>query len=299
MSRAQLALNVDDLDEAITFYSKLFNTAPAKVKPGYANFAVTEPPLKLVLIENPGHGGTLNHLGVEVESSDAVHAEIARLTNEGLFTDEEIGTTCCFATQDKVWVTGPAGEKWEVYTVLADSERSAQTRRSWPTLLAPIVRAAPERRATPPLTNREPTGGTSRRRLRSWRSCRGSTGSCRCGSASQWQSGLLLGRLVPGLELRAESRSGRRDLTADCARSTGDDVPGAGQGPLRPAGHRDRRPQAAGKLARPELGRRPRVDVRVGVAAAARSARLPHRPDHRRPGPLHRHGHHLERPRLR
>jgi catechol 2,3-dioxygenase-like lactoylglutathione lyase family enzyme len=122
MSRAQLALNVDDLDEAIAFYSKLFNTAPAKVKPGYANFAVTEPPLKLVLIENPGHGGTLNHLGVEVESSDAVHAEIERLTNEGVFTDEELGTTCCFATQDKVWVTGPAGEKWEVYTVLADSE---------------------------------------------------------------------------------------------------------------------------------------------------------------------------------
>ncbi|MGB3485689.1 MAG: ArsI/CadI family heavy metal resistance metalloenzyme [Mycobacterium sp.] len=122
MSRAQLALNVDDLDQAVAFYSKLFNTTPTKVKPGYANFAVAEPPLKLVLIENPGHGGTLNHLGVEVESSQAVHAEIARLTEEGMFTEEEIGTTCCFATQDKVWVTGPAGEKWEVYTVLSDSE---------------------------------------------------------------------------------------------------------------------------------------------------------------------------------
>ena len=122
MARAQLALNVDDLDQAVTFYSKLFNTPPAKVKPGYANFAVAEPPLKLVLIENPGHGGTLNHLGVEVESSQAVHSEIARLTDEGMFTEEEIGTTCCFATQDKVWVTGPAGEKWEVYTVLADSD---------------------------------------------------------------------------------------------------------------------------------------------------------------------------------
>src|ERR1700755_117089 len=119
MSRAQLALNVDDLDQAITFYSKLFNTTPAKVKPGYANFAVADPPLKLVLIENLGHGGTLNHLGVEVESSDAVHAEIIRLTDEGMFTEEEIGTTCCFATQDKVWVTGPAGEKWEGYTVFA------------------------------------------------------------------------------------------------------------------------------------------------------------------------------------
>ncbi|MFW0874874.1 ArsI/CadI family heavy metal resistance metalloenzyme [Rhodococcoides corynebacterioides] len=122
MSRAQLALDVDDIDTAITFYSKLFGVAPAKVKPGYANFAITEPPLKLVLIENPGQGGTLNHLGVEVDSSGRVHEEIARLTGEGLFTDEEIGTTCCFATQDKVWVTGPGGERWEIYTVLADSD---------------------------------------------------------------------------------------------------------------------------------------------------------------------------------
>ena len=122
MSRVQLALNVDNLDEAITFYTKLFGTGPAKVKPGYANFAITEPPLKLVLLENPGHGGTLNHLGIEVASSDTVHAEIAYLTAEGLLTEEEINTTCCFATQDKVWVTAPGGEKWEVYTVLADSD---------------------------------------------------------------------------------------------------------------------------------------------------------------------------------
>ncbi len=122
MSRVQLALNVDDLDTAITFYTKLFNTEPAKVRPGYANFAIADPALKLVLLENPGDGGTLNHLGVEVGSSEAVHAEIARLTEAGMFTDEEIGTTCCFATQDKVWVTGPGNERWEVYTVLADSE---------------------------------------------------------------------------------------------------------------------------------------------------------------------------------
>ncbi len=122
MSRVQLALNVDDLEAAITFYSKLFNAEPAKRKPGYANFAVADPPLKLVLLENPGSAGTLNHLGVEVGSSDTVHAEIARLTEAGMFTEEEIGTTCCFATQDKVWVTGPGGERWEVYTVLADSE---------------------------------------------------------------------------------------------------------------------------------------------------------------------------------
>lgn len=122
MSRIQLALDVDDLDEAITFYSKLFRSEPTKRKPGYANFTITDPPLKLVLLENAGGGGSLNHLGIEVGSSEVVHAEIARLTDAGLFTDEEIGTTCCFATQDKVWVTGPDGERWEVYTVLADSE---------------------------------------------------------------------------------------------------------------------------------------------------------------------------------
>lgn len=88
MSRVQLALNVDDLDEAVTFYSKLFDTAPAKLKEEYANFAVADPPLKVVLLENPGKGGTINHLGVEVESSETVHAEMARLTGEGLFTDE-------------------------------------------------------------------------------------------------------------------------------------------------------------------------------------------------------------------
>ena len=122
MSRVQLALRVADLDGSVAFYSKLFGTEPAKRRPGYANFAIAEPPLKLVLLENPGNGGTINHLGVEVESSEQVHAEIARLAGEGLFTEEQVNTTCCFATQDKVWVTGPAGEKWEVYTVLSDSE---------------------------------------------------------------------------------------------------------------------------------------------------------------------------------
>ena len=122
MSRVQLALNVENLDEAIMFYTKLFGVEPAKVKPGYANFIVAEPPLKLVLLENPGHGGTLNHLGVEVASSDSVHSESQRLAEVGLLTDEEIDTTCCFATQDKVWVSGPGGERWEIYTVKADSE---------------------------------------------------------------------------------------------------------------------------------------------------------------------------------
>jgi catechol 2,3-dioxygenase-like lactoylglutathione lyase family enzyme len=120
--RVQLALNVDNLDAAVAFYSRLFGVEPAKRREGYANFAIAHPPLKLVLLENPGAGGTVNHLGVEVASSEKVQAEIGRLTEAGLVTDEELGTTCCFATQDKVWVTGPSGERWEVYTVLADSE---------------------------------------------------------------------------------------------------------------------------------------------------------------------------------
>lgn len=120
--RVQLALNVDDLAAAVDFYSTLFGTRPAKLREGYANFSLATPPLKLVLIENPGQGGTLNHLGVEVPTSERVHAEIARLSEAGLFTAEEIGQTCCFATQDKVWVSGPDGERWETYTVLADSE---------------------------------------------------------------------------------------------------------------------------------------------------------------------------------
>lgn len=122
MSRVQLALNVEHLDEAITFYTKLFGVEPAKIKPGYANYVVADPPLKLVLLENRGHGGTLNHLGVEVVSSDEVLTESRRLTEAGLLADEEIDTTCCFATQDKVWVSGPSGERWEIYTVKSDSE---------------------------------------------------------------------------------------------------------------------------------------------------------------------------------
>ena len=122
MSRIQLALNVDDLDASIAFYAKLFDTAPAKVRPGYANFAVAEPPLKLVLIENPGQGGSINHLGVEVADSDAVDAAQAMLAAAGLTSVDERGTTCCYARQDKFWVDGaPDGERWEIYTVLADA----------------------------------------------------------------------------------------------------------------------------------------------------------------------------------
>ncbi len=123
MSRLQLALNVSDIDQAVAFYSKLFGTGPSKVRPGYANFAVAEPPLKLVLLENPGQGGSLNHLGIEVPDPGTVGAEQARLAGTGLAPVEERDTTCCYARQDKFWVEGaPDGERWEIYTVLADSQ---------------------------------------------------------------------------------------------------------------------------------------------------------------------------------
>jgi catechol 2,3-dioxygenase-like lactoylglutathione lyase family enzyme len=121
MSRVQLALNVDDIDEAVACYSRLFGAEPAKRRPGYANFALAEPALKLVLLENPGRGGSINHLGVEVASTDEVVAATRRFTAEGMATVVEDGTTCCYAVQDKVWVTGPGGERWEVYAVLADA----------------------------------------------------------------------------------------------------------------------------------------------------------------------------------
>jgi catechol 2,3-dioxygenase-like lactoylglutathione lyase family enzyme len=126
MSRVQLALNVSDLDEAVTFYSKLFGAEPAKRRPGYANFAIADPPLKLVLMESEdarGHGvvGALNHLGVEVATPDEVVVTTGRLRHEGLETEVQDQTTCCFAVQDKVWVNDPDGAPWEVYTVLADA----------------------------------------------------------------------------------------------------------------------------------------------------------------------------------
>jgi catechol 2,3-dioxygenase-like lactoylglutathione lyase family enzyme len=121
-SRVQLALNVNDIEEAVTFYTRLFGTGPAKRRPGYANFAIPEPPLKLVLLENPGQGGSLNHLGIEVPDTDAVDAAQARLAAAGLGSVDERDTTCCYAKQDKFWVPGaPDGESWEIYTVLADS----------------------------------------------------------------------------------------------------------------------------------------------------------------------------------
>ena len=121
MSRIQLALRVGNLDAAVDFYSRLFDAAPAKRRPGYANFAITEPPLKLVLIEGePGEATRLDHLGVEVAGTDEVVAATARLSDAGLTTEVQDQTTCCYAVQDKVWVNGPGAEPWEIYTVLGD-----------------------------------------------------------------------------------------------------------------------------------------------------------------------------------
>ena len=139
--RVQLALNVDDLNESIAFYSRLFGTEPAKVRPGYANFAIADPPLKLVLMENRGQGGSLNHLGVEVPGTDTVEAEQSRLAGVGLALVEERGTTCCYARQDKFLVKGaPDGEQWEIYTVLEDSATfwGEQGQQSWETAEAPL-----------------------------------------------------------------------------------------------------------------------------------------------------------------
>lgn len=122
MSRLQLALNVTDLEAAIEHYSRLFGTTPAKLKPGYANFAIANPPLKLVLLENPDAApGSINHLGVEVESTDEVASELARVHAAGLKTSAEGEVTCCFALQDKFWVDGSLHD-FEIYTVLANAE---------------------------------------------------------------------------------------------------------------------------------------------------------------------------------
>jgi catechol 2,3-dioxygenase-like lactoylglutathione lyase family enzyme len=123
MSRVQLALRVADLEGSIAFYSTLFGTGPAKVRPGYANFAIAEPPLKLVLIEGEaGEDTRLDHLGVEVAATGEVTAASGRLAAAGLATIEENDSACCYAVQDKVWVHGPGREPWEVYVVKGDAD---------------------------------------------------------------------------------------------------------------------------------------------------------------------------------
>ncbi|MCZ0206450.1 VOC family protein [Streptomyces sp. UMAF16] len=131
MSRAQLALRVSDLEASIAFYAKLFGTEPAKRREGYANFAIAEPPLKLVLIEGePGQETRLDHLGIEVESAGQVAAAAGRLKDAGLATSEENDTSCCYALQDKVWVHGPGREPWEVYVVKADADTLGKSARA-------------------------------------------------------------------------------------------------------------------------------------------------------------------------
>ncbi|MBE9167991.1 VOC family protein [Pleurocapsales cyanobacterium LEGE 06147] len=127
MSRIQLAINVSKIDDSVAFYSQLFGVEPAKRRPGYANFAVTEPPLKLVLIENAAQAGTLNHLGVEVETSAEVAAAEHRLQEVALKTETENQVSCCYAVQDKVWVTDPDNAPWEIYTVLDDTDTFGRT----------------------------------------------------------------------------------------------------------------------------------------------------------------------------
>jgi catechol 2,3-dioxygenase-like lactoylglutathione lyase family enzyme len=130
MSRVQLALRVADLDAAIEFYSKLFDATPEKLRPGYANFAIAEPPLKLVLLEGTADEPTrLDHLGVEVAATDDVTVAAERLAAAGLATDLQENSTCCYAVQDKVWVRGPGSEPWEIYTVLADDRPDLEGQR--------------------------------------------------------------------------------------------------------------------------------------------------------------------------
>lgn len=132
MSRVQLALNVSDLNASIDFYTQLFGVAPHKLRPGYANFAVTEPALKLVLIEVPGAdrgegpAGALNHLGIEVFDTAEVSSAAQRLSDSGLATFDEANTNCCYAVQDKVWVHDPAGTPWEVYVITDDDPENPE-----------------------------------------------------------------------------------------------------------------------------------------------------------------------------
>lgn len=144
MSRVQLALNVSDLEASVRFYSTMFGVEPHKRRPGYANFAIAEPPLKLVLIEVPadargtGVTGALNHLGVEVASTAEVEQGATRLRDAGLATFDEKDTTCCYALQDKVWVHDPAGAPWEIYTVKDDDPASTQPALASHPLLATV-----------------------------------------------------------------------------------------------------------------------------------------------------------------
>jgi hypothetical protein len=154
MSRLQLALNVNDIDRAVDFYRRYFGVEPAKRRPGYANFAIAEPPLKLVLIENPGAGGTLNHLGIEVFSTGEVVSAESRLRSAGFSPVPESGA-CCYAEQEKVWVHDPDGAPWEVYTVLADAPAGPHR------VPAPVPTPAPSAGEAPACRPAHPGGDRS------------------------------------------------------------------------------------------------------------------------------------------
>ncbi len=155
MSRVQLALNVSDIEEAVAFYSRLFGIGPAKRRPGYANFAIPDPPLKLVLMENEhgrakGLAGALNHLGVEVRTSDDVATAAGLLDDAGIATKMEDNTTCCYAVQDKVWVRDPDGVPWEVYAVLSDAPAETGIAGDHSCCVTEQVECAPVSMATGP-----------------------------------------------------------------------------------------------------------------------------------------------------
>ena len=186
MSRVQLALNVSDLDAAIAFYGRLFATEPAKVRPGYANFAIVDPPLKLVLIAGNGAPGSLNHLGVEVETPAEVAAAQRRLSDDGLPVDTEDEVACCYAVQDKVWVDGPDAEPWEIYTVLArcrDGAGQPGLRRRPRVRVALLLRrwiensrVAPVRRQSAPRSSRRSSSAPGSPR----NGCRPTMSGCSC-----------------------------------------------------------------------------------------------------------------------
>ncbi|MEU6932397.1 ArsI/CadI family heavy metal resistance metalloenzyme [Streptomyces sp. NPDC046374] len=163
MCRVQLALRVADLEGSVAFYSKLFGVGPAKRRPGYANFAVAVPPLKLVLIEGEaGEDTRLDHLGVEVESTDQVTAAITRLKDAGLATFEENDAACCYALQDKVWVTGPGKEPWEVYVVTADADTLTKATKTAPDACCGTTACCtPEEKAVDPARTPEQAKGAA------------------------------------------------------------------------------------------------------------------------------------------
>lgn len=186
MSRVQLALRVADLDRSIEFYSRLFDTTPAKRRPGYANFAITEPPLKLVLLEGrSGQDTRMDHLGVEVESSDLVTEAAHRLADAGLATRPEDDTTCCYAVQDKVWVTGPGNEPWEVYTVKSDARPDLEGKTDPSSPRSPAT--APAARRT--LRGRRSWPGRSHRRTSEADVASSRCGDRRCGHRDRARRG--------------------------------------------------------------------------------------------------------------